>query len=96
MARRTTRISRRFTIALALALVLPAARAGEQHTITLDDYETALLEASGHPNELNRWHGLWEYQNGRVDEAREHFERAAMYGRQTLAARADADVLERR
>ena len=53
---------------------------GEQHTLTLDTYETALLEASGHPNELNRWHGLWAYQNGRIDEALEFFERAAMYG----------------
>lgn len=80
MARRTTRFSRHFAIALALVLALPAARAGEQRTITLDAYETALLEASGHPNELNRWHGLWAYQSGRVDEAREHFERAAKYG----------------
>ena len=80
MARRTTCFSRFFMIALAMALALPAARAGEQHTLTLDTYETALLEASGHPNELNRWHGLWAYQNGRVDEAREFFERAAMYG----------------
>ena len=80
MASRTTRFSRHFTVALALALALPAAGAGEQRTITLHTYESALLEASGHPNELNRWHGLWAYQNGRVEEAREHFERAAMYG----------------
>ncbi|HEY5781085.1 MAG TPA: hypothetical protein VIT66_04325 [Lysobacter sp.] len=79
MARRTTRFCRDFTIALAMALALPAARAGEQHTLTLDTYETALLEASGHPNELNRWHGLWAYQNGHIDQAREFFERAAMY-----------------
>lgn len=70
----------RTSIALALALALPAASAGEQRTLTLDAYEIALLEASGHPNELNRWHGLWAYQNGRVAEAHEHFERAAAYG----------------
>jgi hypothetical protein len=67
-----------FTMAMALAL--PFARAEESRAIDLVTYQSGLLEASGHPNELNRWHGLWAYENGRVDEARGHFERAAAYG----------------
>ena len=54
--------------------------AGEDRAINLDMYETSLLHASGHPNELNRWHGIWSYDNGRPDEARRYFERAAFYG----------------
>ena len=80
MARRTTRISRHFTIALAWHWHCPPRAPANSTRSPWTTYETALLEASGHPNELNRWHGLWAYQNGRVDEAREHFERAAMYG----------------
>jgi hypothetical protein len=72
----------RLALALALALAAPPGLAGEAASgaINLDTYETALLRASGHPNELNRWHGIWNYDNGRVDEARMFFERAALYG----------------
>lgn len=76
------------SIALALALVPARAMEGptqespvtEPRAINFDTYHTAVLQASGHPNELSRWHGIWTYDNGRVDEARKHFERAASYG----------------
>jgi len=48
--------------------------------INFDTYQGAVLQAQGHPNELARWHGIWNYDNGRPDEARRHFERAASYG----------------
>lgn len=77
-------------LSIALALVLMPAQAMEGPTqdstvtepraINFDTYHTAVLQASGHPNELSRWHGIWTYDNGRVDEARKHFERAASYG----------------
>ena len=77
-------------LSIALALVLMPAQAMEGPTqdnpvtepraINFDTYNTAVLQASGHPNELSRWHGIWTYDNGRVDEARKHFERAASYG----------------
>lgn len=77
-------------LSIALALVLMPAQAmegptqdnpvAEPRAINFDTYNTAVLEASGHPNELSRWHGIWTYDNGRVEEARKHFERAASYG----------------
>jgi hypothetical protein len=77
-------------LSIALALVLMPAQAMEEpaqdrpvaepRAINFDTYNTAVLQASGHPNELSRWHGIWTYDNGRVDEARKHFERAASYG----------------
>ena len=53
---------------------------GTERAINYDTYTGALLAASGHPNELSRWHGIWAYDNGRFDEARRHFERAAGFG----------------
>ena len=66
--------------AVAALLATGAVMAGEDRAINLDMYEASLLHASGHPNELNRWHGIWSYDNGRPDEARRYFERAAFYG----------------
>ncbi|HEY0506127.1 MAG TPA: hypothetical protein VGD42_21795 [Lysobacter sp.] len=68
------------TLLLSMALAALPAQASEERAINVDTYQTALLEASGHPNELSRWHGIWTYDNGHVDEARRHFERAAAYG----------------
>ena len=55
-------------------------RVAYERAINVDAYQTALLQASGHPNELSRWHGIWAYDNGRRDEARKYFLRAASYG----------------
>lgn len=52
----------------------------QERAITLETYQAALQQAQGHPNELARWHGLWAYDNGRMEEARQQFERAASYG----------------
>jgi hypothetical protein len=51
-----------------------------ERVVNFDTYETGLLQASGHSNEIQRWHGIWAYDNGRLDEARRYFERAAYYG----------------
>ncbi|MBF6026049.1 sel1 repeat family protein [Lysobacter niastensis] len=67
-----------YLVPLALALCLPAQ--ADERAINLDLYQTSLLQASGHPNELARWHGIWNFDNGRMDEARAYFERAASYG----------------
>lgn len=81
----TGNAARLLSIALALA-ALPALahqeppRFAYERAINYDTYTTALLQASGHPNELSRWHGIWAYDNGRLDEALRHFERAAGYG----------------
>ncbi len=63
--------------AVVVLLAAGPAMAAEERAINLDVYQTALLQASGHPNELNRWHGIWNYDNGRHDDARKFFERAA-------------------
>lgn len=76
-------------LSLALALTLPAHAmdgptkempVAEPRAVNFDTYHTAVLQASGHPNELSRWHGIWSFDNGRTDEALKHFERAASYG----------------
>lgn len=58
----------------------PATTAATDRALNVDTYHAAVLQASGHPNELARWHGMWTYDNGHVDEARRYFERAAFYG----------------
>jgi len=65
-----------FILMLALAPVTTAA----ERAINAHRYESALLEASGHPDELSRWRGIWNYDNGRAEEALRHFERAALHG----------------
>lgn len=65
---------------VAALLATGTVMAGEDRAINLDMYQAALLRASGHPNELSRWHGIWAYDNGRPDEARRYFERAAFFG----------------
>lgn len=65
---------------VVVLLAAGTAMAAEERAINLDVYQSAVLQASGHPNELNRWHGIWNYDNGRQDEARKYFERAAAYG----------------
>lgn len=65
---------------LVVLLAAGSAMAAEERAITSEVYETALLQASGHPNELNRWHGIWNYDNGREEEALKYFQRAAAYG----------------
>lgn len=70
---------------LSLAALPAIAHEEPQHAayeraINVDMYQSALLQASGHPNELSRWHGIWAYDNGRRDEARKYFLRAASYG----------------
>lgn len=67
-------------LSAAIALAALPAQATEERAINVDTYQSAVLQASGHPNELSRWHGIWTYDNGHVDEARRHFERAAAYG----------------
>lgn len=68
------------TTGIAVAQPLLPRHPEYERVINLDTYEAGLLEASGHPNEVERWHGIWAYDNGRMDEARRHFERAAYYG----------------
>jgi hypothetical protein len=65
---------------VVVLLAAGTAMAAEERAINLDAYQSALLQASGHPNELNRWHGIWNYDNGRQDEALKYFLRAAAYG----------------
>jgi len=62
-----------------LLLIAPAVMAGER-AINAQTYETALMQAAGHPDELGRWHGIWNYDNGRTGEALRQFERAALHG----------------
>lgn len=79
---RTTLLAAAICTATGAAVAQPQLPQQPQYerTINLDTYEAGLLEASGHPNEVERWHGIWAYDNGRMDEARRHFERAAYYG----------------
>lgn len=67
---------------LPLVLAFPAlpALADDDRAINVETYRSAVLAASGHPNELSRWHGMWTFDNGRADEAIGHFQRAASYG----------------
>lgn len=69
----------RWALFVSMLAVASIATAGER-AINAHMYETALLQASGHPDELGRWRGIWNYDNGRADEARAHFERAALHG----------------
>jgi hypothetical protein len=62
-----------------MLFLAPPAMAAER-VVNAQEYETALLQASGHPYELGRWHGIWNYENGRTKEAIAQFERAAMHG----------------
>lgn len=66
-------------LSLALWLALPAAHARDRF-MDVDHYESAILTATGHPNELNRWYGLWNLDNGRPQQAIEDLRRAAYYG----------------
>ena len=67
---------------LPLVLAFPAlpVLADDDRAINVETYRAAVLQASGHPNELSRWHGMWTFDNGRADEAIGHFQRAAGYG----------------
>lgn len=65
--------------AVAILMATGSSVAGERR-LTLETYQAALLQASGHPNEINRWHGFWHYDNGRHDQALKFFLRAAHYG----------------
>lgn len=63
-----------------VVLLATGGAAAAERSLTLEAYKAALLQASGHPNEINRWHGLWHYDNDRHDQALKHFLRAAEYG----------------
>ena len=63
-----------------LCLLMSAAHAGDRRVTNADQYEKAVMASAGHPNEIERWHGIWCYDNGRLEQARKHFERAAYYG----------------
>lgn len=71
---------------LALSLALPVAHAnGEaqepyQRVFNASTYDVARLSAAGHPNELQRVYGIWNYDNGRREAAVDYFQRAAYYG----------------
>lgn len=66
--------------AVVVFLAVAGGAAATERSLTLEAYQTALLQSEGHPNEINRWHGLWHYDNDRNEEARKYFVRAAEYG----------------
>ena len=65
---------------VGLLLVAGGAASARVASLTLAAYQAPLLRSSGHPNEINRWHGLWQYDNDRADRALTYFLRAAEYG----------------
>lgn len=64
---------------LPIAAIAAPAAGQRERMLNFDTYHTALLQSSGHPNELHRWHGLWAYDSGRFGEAIVQFRRAARY-----------------
>jgi len=74
--------SRTGAIALAVSTFIgaAAAQAGTERQFNFSVYDDAVRMSVGHPNELSRWHGMWAYDNGRHEEALQHFQRAAKFG----------------
>lgn len=68
-----------FAFALSFWLASPAVHAQDRF-LDAERYEQEVIGATGHPNEIHRWYGLWNLDNGRPQQAVDNFRRAAYYG----------------